>query len=131
MEPTLDNGIYTFSQQGVGSVHFRPFRTLETYGTHTYQIVLDLLPGRGDATGLALCKDAVTWIFNNTKALFIVGYIESSNLASRQFGTALGFNNVGEENGWTTWKVSVSQWSNNEGRQALDKAELRRPARWQ
>ena len=130
MEPVKDKDTFTFTQAGVGSIVFHPGYYHPMVGCYEYFIELQLLSGQGGAAGLGFARDCVTWMFNNTKALWISGIIESSNMSSRQFGTALQFDNVGEADGWTHWRVSIKQWISRRGGAGLEAAEARRPDRW-
>lgn len=130
MEPVKANDTFTFTQAGVGSIVFHPGLYHPMVGYYEYYIDLQLLSGQGGAVGLGFARDCVTWMFNNTQALWISGVIEPSNVASRQFGTALQFDNTGEDSFWTYWKVTIGQWIARRGKAGLEAADARRPARW-
>lgn len=86
-----------------GRVRFLP------YGVRQLTIVLEFERG-GAHEGLAVCRDALRYLFTNTDTLVIWGNIEPYNLASRLFGNTLGFSTVESNSKTVVKRITKARW---------------------
>lgn len=92
-----------------------------------YYVTLELGSGNGDAAGLNLVRDAVSWVFNNTPCIMLRGTISKSNPASRAFSLTVPWEQFGETNDEWLFRCGIQYWINNAKDHNLDKAKGKKP----
>lgn len=86
-----------------GRVLFKP------YGPRQKEIILEFKQGTGKEA-LVMCREGLSYLFDNTDTLIVRGFILSDNAKSRAFGNALGFATIKEENGIVEKRMTITRW---------------------
>ena len=87
----------------IGRVLFKPYRPRQK------EIILEFKQGTGKEA-LAMCREGLSYLFDNTDTLIVRGFILSDNAKSRAFGNALGFATIKEENGIVEKRMTITRW---------------------
>lgn len=119
----LEDGSYEFTNED-GRILFLPLDH-----PAVFVIKLELPAGGGNAQGVKFIRECIDQMFNDTPALILCGWIEDSNLASKQIASVCQWDAKPEKDhdGYTYRFTTIGRWIKKRGKQGLEKAEARRP----
>jgi len=128
-----DWGSYAFTDKKGRAIRFDPdLQGIKNKDGEalSYTIWLELGERGGDKEGLRFTRDAISWMFNETPCLEIVGYIDEYNRASSAFANAAQWDVLGTEMRGDTKiikrGISIGKWIHRRGKKGHDKALLKK-----
>lgn len=83
--------------------------TFYPIGKYQYEMINEFESGDGKTT-LETCREGIAYMFENTDALIIRGWIPSTNMAARQMATAFGATTKSKANGKIEKRITKARW---------------------